>query len=369
METQVATREQQWSEPNTSSTAVATVEHRPVGLVDLGQFKTAAEVFIKSGYFDSALGKTSPEVMVARAQVKLAIGAEIGLPPFLSLQGIYWLEIPGQAPSLMKGAAVCAYVMGRSAKYRYTTIKESKEEVSILFEEYRDGAWAPIYTSTYTMEMAKVAGLAGKKNWLANPVGMMWKRAMTNGTNKVAADEINGPAGEPDEAVWEPVEGNDDKPQPLIPETVEATPNVAAKTPPEIAADDATPTAATNEPTPKAKRGTKATKNVDATASESVVTPADAPVDIVDDMVGGEDDIADEGFSKPTYSQEKGSITKETLARVNAYRRADATGLTVTNLVKAKGWKLSGTADLSEYQAQVIIAVCEGRDESDVMAP
>ncbi len=190
----------------------ALVTQGSAAVVDMKQYESMAEVFIKSGYFDAALGKCAPEVAMARAKVKLAVGAEIGLPPFLSLQGIYWMDIEGQAPSLMKGAAVCAYIVGKSKKYRHTTTKEDKDGVTIEFEELRGTDWVLVYTSIYTMEMATKAGLAGKKNWLKNPIGMMWRRAMTIGSNKVAADELNGPAGEPDEG--------DFTETPLIPETL-----------------------------------------------------------------------------------------------------------------------------------------------------
>ncbi len=70
----------------------------------------------------------------------------------------------------------------------------------------------------------------------------------------------------------------------------------------------------------------------------------------------------------PAYSKEPKTVTPQTKAKVNHYMAADATGLTARKLVKSKGWELSDTGDLSEYQAQVIIAVCEGRDEADVLA-
>jgi hypothetical protein len=69
----------------------------------------------------------------------------------------------------------------------------------------------------------------------------------------------------------------------------------------------------------------------------------------------------------PTYPRDPGSVTPETKAKVVAYMKADATGIAARNVVKAKGWELKDTGDLSEYQAQVIVAVCEGRDEKDVL--
>ena len=69
------------------------------------------------------------------------------------------------------------------------------------------------------------------------------------------------------------------------------------------------------------------------------------------------------------YSEEPSSITRRSQERVNALLKADETGLTATKVLSRKHWSVKSTAELSEYQAQVIIAVCEGRDESDVMAP
>ena len=69
------------------------------------------------------------------------------------------------------------------------------------------------------------------------------------------------------------------------------------------------------------------------------------------------------------YSVEPASVTPQTKAKVNHYIAADETGLIARKLVKAKGWTISDTGELSELQAQIIIAVCEGRDEADVMAP
>jgi hypothetical protein len=68
----------------------------------------------------------------------------------------------------------------------------------------------------------------------------------------------------------------------------------------------------------------------------------------------------------PTYPKEPSSVTRESQAKVNAYMKADDTGLTARQVIHKKGWDLKNTGELSEYQAQVIIAVCEGRDEKDV---
>jgi hypothetical protein len=362
METQTAIREQQWSEPNTSSTAVAIPQNGGVGLVSPQQTRDWADIFRKSGLFAF---EGSPEVQLAQAQVKILAGAEMGLQPFFAMQQLYIVKGHIFVSAMAYGALINQPDPDGFTRRKYKTITATADKAVIEF--YRldsvSKQWELALTQTYTWEEVPAAR-RNNPTYQTDRPDMIWNRCMTKGGRKFAPEKVGGIRTLEDAA--DEVEWREEKPA-LIPETVEATPNVAAKTADEVAADSPTAVAGTSEPAQKRK---KATKNIDATASESVVTPAaDAQVDIVDDMVGGEDDNAVEGFSQATYSQEKGSIAKETLAKVNAYRRADATGLTVTNLVKAKGWKLSGTADLSEYQAQVIIAVCEGRDESDVMAP
>jgi hypothetical protein len=277
------------TQQQSQSTALST-ERVSAAMVDMAQFKTAAEVFIKSGYFDAALGKASPEVMMARAQVKLAVGAEIGLPPFLSLQGIYWMDIEGYAPVLMKGAQVCAFVLARSSKYRYTTVREDSEAVSIEFEELRDGKWVKVYASIYTMDMAVKGGLSQKKNWLKNPIKMMWNRAMVTGANHVAADELNGPAGEFDEADYRVIDGNGHgEPAGLLPqETVERAADATEQaTQPNVPATDAAPdekepatVAATNEPgaeKPAVAKPRTRRKAEEARADDITAPAADKP--------------------------------------------------------------------------------------------
>ena len=67
------------------------------------------------------------------------------------------------------------------------------------------------------------------------------------------------------------------------------------------------------------------------------------------------------------YSQEAGSINPETVKRVVAFMNKDETGLTARKLAEKKGWEAHDLSAWSEFQAQVLIAVCEGRDEADVV--
>ena len=66
-------------------------------------------------------------------------------------------------------------------------------------------------------------------------------------------------------------------------------------------------------------------------------------------------------------SQEMSSVTPRSQHRVNDLMNADETGLVARQVLHSKHWDLKNTGELSEFQAQVIIAVCEGRDEADVV--
>lgn len=70
----------------------------------------------------------------------------------------------------------------------------------------------------------------------------------------------------------------------------------------------------------------------------------------------------------PPYSREMSSVSPRSQERVNALMKADETGLIARQVLHKKHWDLKNTGELSEYQAQVIIAVCEGRDERDVVS-
>jgi len=205
-----------------------------------------------------------------------------------------------------------------------------------------------VHTQSYTWEEVPAARRQNA-TYTSDRADMIWNRCMTKGGKKAFPELLGGLRAVEeayDAAEYQEVE------QSLIPEDVEATPNVAAETTPEIAANpvepERQPIAATSE---KPKRKAKAEPKPEPDA------------DLVDDALENEA----EGFRPEPANREKGSITPETKTKVNRYYKADTTGLKVLNLVKAKGWSLGGTQDLSEYQGQIIVAVCEGRDEADVV--
>lgn len=344
------TQTQQWSAPSTTSMALAATTPRGIAMVTPEQTKDWAVIFRKSGLFETT-DRLPPDVAEAQAMVKMLAGAEMGLQPFHAMQSLYIVK----GHVFVSAGALGALING--SKYAKFVTKESTADKATIEFYRRDGEgkpWELVHTQTYTWEEVPAARRSNPTYGTDRP-DMIWNRCMTKGGKKAFPELLGGLRAVEeayDAAEYQEVE------QSLIPEDVEAGPNVAAETTPEIAAAPAEPerqpVAATSE---KPKRKAKA---------EPKPEPETGDV-IHEDIIEAEDNAA-EGFTGPEpANREKGSVTPETKAKVTAYMRAEATGLTVSKLVKAKGWQLSGTADLSEYQGQIIVAVCEGRDEADVV--
>ncbi len=341
MEAQTIESTQQWSAPSQSNAvALATATPR-VGLIDPEATKGWAEIFRKSGLFSF---EGNPEVQLAQAQVKILAGAEMGLQPFHAMQSLYIVK----GHVFVSAGALGALING--SKYAKFVTRESTADKAVIEFYRREGEqWELVHTQSYTWDEVPAARRQNT-TYTSDRADMIWNRCMTKGGKKSFPELLGGLRAVEeayDTAEFQEVSDS------LIPEVVEATPNVAAKTTPEIAVAPAEPerqpVAATSEK-PKRKSRAKAGPEPDDALPEDI-----------------EANAAEEFSGPEPANREQGSVTPETKAKVTAYMRAEATGLTVSKLVKAKGWQLSGTADLSEYQGQIIIAVCEGRDEADVI--
>ena len=341
---QTIERTQQWSAPSTTSTALETTTPR-VGLIDPEATKGWADIFRKSGLFSF---DGAPEVQLAQAQVKILAGAEMGLQPFHAMQSLYIVK----GHVFVSAGALGALING--SRYAKFVTKESTADKAVIEFYRREGEkWELVHTQSYTWDEVPAARRQNA-TYTSDRADMIWNRCMTKGGKKSFPELLGGLRAVEeayDSAEFTEVSGNGH--DSLIPEDVEAGPNVAAIPQAEIAADPVEPerqtVAATKEEKPKRKAKAEPKPEPDT--------------DLVDDALENES----EGFRPEPANREKGSITPETKVKVNRYYKTDATGMKVLNLVKAKEWSLGGTQDLSEYQGQVIVAVCEGRDEADVI--
>jgi len=157
--------------------AIARVEAGPMEMMQIGQ------VFFQSGYFSDAKSE-------AQAIVKIMAGRELGIPPVAAMTGIHIIE-----GKISVGAGLIASRVKGSGKYDYRILALDDRACRLQF--YESGQ--PIGESSFTMEDAKRAGLAGKQNWQKYTQDMLFARALTRGARRYCPDIFSGPVYTADE--------------------------------------------------------------------------------------------------------------------------------------------------------------------------
>lgn len=152
----------------------------PLGLPEIRQW---AELFVASGIFKDARD-------VAKACVKIQAGQELGLPPFASMRGFDIVE-GRPAPN----AGLTAALIGRSGRYAYTVLESTADVCRLGWT--RDGE--RIGESSFSIEEARQAGLAGKGAWKSYPADLLFARALTRGARRYCADLFLGSIYTPEE--------------------------------------------------------------------------------------------------------------------------------------------------------------------------
>lgn len=150
----------------------------------MNELQTAANAMHASGMFGDV--KTQ-----AQALVKVMAGAEIGLPPFAAMTGIHLVQ---GKPVL--GANLVATLVKNDPRYDYR-VKQADTTACVL-TWYEGGH--PVGESSFTMQEAQAAGLAGKDNWKKYASDMLFARALTRGARRYAPGVFGGsPIYTPDE--------------------------------------------------------------------------------------------------------------------------------------------------------------------------
>ena len=159
------------------------------------EFKTMVEVSLalfESQYFSKEVKNK------AQALVKVMAGAEVGIPPFASMSGIY---IVNGKPTL--GSNLVATLVKNDARYDYKVRTNNNTECSIAWFENS----APVGISGFTIEEARTAGLATKDVWQKYPSDMLFARALTRGARRFAPGIFGGTVVYTPEEVGADVEG------------------------------------------------------------------------------------------------------------------------------------------------------------------
>jgi hypothetical protein len=108
----------------------------------------------------------------AQCGVKILAGLEMGMGAIASMAGVHIIQ--GKP---VVGANLMAAAVKKSLKYNYKIVQHTVEICSIDF--YESGEL--IGNSSFTLDDAKVAGLAGKDIWKKFAKNLLFSRAISNG--------------------------------------------------------------------------------------------------------------------------------------------------------------------------------------------
>lgn len=149
----------------------------------LEQLTSYAEVFKRSGLFQDLES-------VAQCIVKVQAGAELGISPFASVNGLHIIK-----GKVTLSAGLISTLIKRSGKYNYRVTEHTTEVCTATF--FENGEVCGI--SSFTIEDAKAAGLLANPMWNKYRRNMLFSRMVSNGGKWYCADIFGGPVYTPDE--------------------------------------------------------------------------------------------------------------------------------------------------------------------------
>lgn len=140
--------------------------------------ESVAKAMVASGFFNDA-------TKISQAIVKIMAGAEIGIGPFGSMNGIHIV----QGKPAFGANVMASKVKSSGGRYNYRVTEMSDTVCTIEFMEHFNGSWTAIGTSSFSIADAKKAGT---KNLDKFPRNMLFARAMSNGVRWFCPDVMNG---------------------------------------------------------------------------------------------------------------------------------------------------------------------------------
>lgn len=146
----------------------------------LDESNALAEQLAKSTLLPKAMQGKAADVLVT-----IMAGQEMGLSPMASLRAIHVIE----GKPVLSADGMIALVLGSQKAIYFERVDES--DTSVTYETQRVGANKP-RRCTWTLQMAKNAGLALKDNWRAYPRAMLASRAKAELARDVYPDVLAG---------------------------------------------------------------------------------------------------------------------------------------------------------------------------------
>ncbi len=149
-------------------------------IIKLEEVQSLSKVFVESQLFKDVAD-------IAKASVKIIAGASLGLEAFQSMQGIDIIQ-----GKLVINASTQASMVKKSGKYDYKITQHTNEICELEFFEKKDGKFEKIGDSSFSLDDARLAGLAAKDNWVKYPKNMLFARAFSNGVKWCCPDVFGG---------------------------------------------------------------------------------------------------------------------------------------------------------------------------------
>lgn len=140
-----------------------------------------SEVFVKSGMFPDVKSQ-------AQGVVKILAGKELGLTPFQSMGGLYFVN-----GKIGIQANIASGLIKKSKIYDYTIVKLTNEICEIDFFNMSDKETPKLLgRSIFGKVEASRAGLINKDNYKNYPESMYFARAISQGAKRFTPDCLMG---------------------------------------------------------------------------------------------------------------------------------------------------------------------------------
>lgn len=214
--------EQSLEVDNNALTSYEANSNHQLSIQSIDDIRRVSLIFVKSGMFKGD-DKMTEEQKLYQAGVKIIAGIEFGIQPFAAMRGINIIKGNAEMSANLMAAKV-----KKHPKYDYTVEKWDREGCILIFHEIpRPGAprseWFELGLSSFDVEDAKIAGLAGGDNWRKFFRNMAFARAMSNGVRTYCPDVFYGaPVYVEGETTAVTVQSVDD--EPAAPEPPQADP-------------------------------------------------------------------------------------------------------------------------------------------------
>lgn len=146
----------------------------------IDEVQSLSEILSKSVLLPTAMRGKPSDVLVT-----ILAGQEMGLSPMASLRAIHVIE----GKPILSADAMVALALGSGKVVYFDRVEES--DTSVTYETLRTGSKTP-RRCTWTLAMAKIAGLHLKDNWRAYPRAMLASRAKAELARDVYPDVLAG---------------------------------------------------------------------------------------------------------------------------------------------------------------------------------